>query len=564
MLKIEKIEHSEELIMAEVPQLYGTPVLILKEGSRRERGRGAQHSNIMAARLVAEAVRSALGPKGMDKMLVDSFGDVTITSDGRTILDEMDVEHPAAKMMVEVAKTQDDEVGDGTTTAVVLAGELLSKAEDLIDKNIHPTVIIDGYRKSEEKALEVLEKIAIPVDSNDREVLKKIAMVSMASKLVSEEKEPLADIVVSAVLHVAQKVGDKYKVDLDDIMVEKKAGESLADTKFIEGIVLDKEVVHPGMPKRVEDAKIALLNCALEVEKTEFDAKLNIESPEQMEAFIRQEESMLREMVEKIAKTGANVVICQKGIDDVAQHFLARNGILAVRRAKKSDMEKLAKATGGKIVTNIDDISEKDLGYAKLVEERKVGEDKMTFIEGCKNPRAVAILIRGGAERIVDEAERSIHDALCVVRDVVEEPKIVAGGGAPELEVAKVLRKFAEGLPGKEQLAVQSYAEALEAIPLTLGENAGLDPIEIISELRARHDSGEVWAGVNVMDGKVDNMEKLEVFEPVAVKKQVIKSATEAATMILKIDDVIAAGKMKTPSPKGPSEYGGYGGVGGV
>ena len=540
--------------MSATPELAGTPILILKEGSTRERGRGAQHANITAARIVAEAVKSSLGPKGMDKMLVDSFGDVTITSDGHTILKEMDIQHPAAKMMVEVAKTTDDEVGDGTTSAVVIAGELLGKAEDLIEKNVHPTVLIDGYRRAADKALETLEKIAIPVEPTDKEFLKKVAMTAMASKLVAENKEYLADIAASAILHVATKVEEQYKADLDDIMVEKKAGESLTDTKLIEGIVLDKEVVHPGMPKRVEDAKIALLDCALEIEKTEFDAKINIESPDQMEAFLQQEENMLKDMVEKISKNGANVLICQKGIDDLAQHFLARRGILAVRRAKKSDMEKLAKATGGRVVTNIDDITERDLGYAKLVEERKIGDDKMTFIEGCKNPRAVAILIRGGTERIIDEAERSIHDALCVVRDVVQEPKIVAGGGAPELEVARAIKELAEGLPGKEQLAVRCYAEALEIVPATLGENAGLDPIDILSELRARHEKGETWAGVGVHEGKVKDMKELEVFEPLLVKKQIIKSATEAASMILKIDDVIAAGKMKAPPtpPKGP------------
>ena len=534
----------------------GIPVLILKEGTSRARGREAQHNNIMAARIIAEAVKSSLGPKGMDKMLVDSLGDVTITSDGKTILDEIDVEHPAAKMMVEVAKTQDDEVGDGTTTSVVVAGELLTKAEELIDKNVHPTVIIDGYRKAADKALEILENIAIPVDPTDKEALKKVAMTSMASKIVSENKEQLADIAVDAVLHVARKVGDQYRVDLDNIMVEKKPGESLTETRMIEGIVLDKEVVHSGMPKRVEKAKIALLNCPLEVEKTEFDAKIHIDTPEAMEAFLREEENMLREMVEKIAAAGANVVICQKGIDDMAQHFLARKGILAVRRAKKSDMEKLSKATGGKITTNLDGLSEEDLGYADLVEERKVGDDKMVFIEGCRDPHAVAILVRGGAERIVDEAERSIHDALCVVRDVVQEPKILVGGGAPEIEVAKELRKYAESLPGREQLAVQSFADAIETVPVTLAENAGLDPIDILSELRAAHDKGEKWAGVDVFKGKVDNMQKFEVYEPLAVKKQVIKSTTEAATMILKIDDVIAAGKTKLPKTKGPEGYG--------
>jgi thermosome len=510
----------------------------------------------MAARIIAETVKSSLGPKGMDKMLVDSFGDVTITSDGRTILDEMDVQHPAAKMMVEVAKTQDNEAGDGTTTAVILAGELLAKAEELIGKNIHPTIIIDGYKKALEKALEILDKIAIPVDLNSQEYLRKTAMTSMASKLVAEHREYLADLAVKAILQVAEKEDGKYKVDVDDVKVEKKPGESVRDTMLINGIVLDKEVVHSGMPKRVENAKIALLDCPLEIEKTEFDAKINIESPEQMDAFLKQEEAMLKDMVEKLAAVGANVVLCQKGIDDMAQHFLARKGILAVRRIKKSDMEKLAKATGGKIITNLDDMSPADLGYASLVEERKIGDDKMTFVEGCKHPRAVTILIRGATERIVEEAERSVHDALCVVKDIVEEPKVLAGGGAPELEIAKALKKYAETLPGREQLAVRSFAEALEAIPATLTENAGLDPIDILSELRAKHEKGETWAGIEVHSGKVQDMREAGVFEPISVKKQVVKSATEAASMILKIDDVIAAGKAKTPPmpPKGPSE----------
>jgi thermosome len=538
------------------PTSAGIPVLVLKEGSSRSRGREAQHTNIMAARIIAETVKSSLGPKGMDKMLVDSFGDVTITSDGRTILDEMDVQHPAAKMMVEVAKTQDNEAGDGTTTAVILAGELLAKAEELIGKNIHPTIIIDGYKKALEKALEVLDKIAIPVDLNSTEYLRKAAMTSMASKLVAEHREYLADLAVKAILQVAEKEDGKYKVDVDDVKVEKKPGESVRDTMLINGIVLDKEVVHSGMPKRVENAKIALLDCPLEIEKTEFDAKINIESPEQMDAFLKQEEAMLKDMVEKLAAVGANVVLCQKGIDDMAQHFLARKGILAVRRIKKSDMEKLAKATGGKIITNLDDMTPADLGYASLVEERKIGDDKMTFVEGCKHPRAVTILIRGATERVVEEAERSVHDALCVVRDIVEEPKVLAGGGAPELEIAKALKKYAETLPGREQLAVRSFAEALEAIPATLTENAGLDPIDILSELRAKHEKGETWAGIEVHSGKVQDMREAGVFEPISVKKQVVKSATEAASMILKIDDVIAAGKAKTPPmpPKGPSE----------
>jgi len=545
-------------------QLAGTPVLILREGASRSRGRDAQHANVMAAKIVAESVKSALGPKGMDKMLVDSFGDVTITSDGRTVLDEMDIQHPAAKMMVEVAKTQDDEVGDGTTTAVIIAGELLGNAEDLIDKNVHPTIIIDGYRKAADRALELLEKIAVPVKPKDRKFIEMVATTSMASKLVAENKEYLAKIATSGILQVTEKTETGFKVDIDDIKVEKKAGESLTDTKLINGILVDKEVVHPGMPRRVEKAQIVLLDTALEIEKTEFDAKINIESPEQMDAFLKQEENMLKGMVDKILNKGANVVICQKGIDDLAQHFLARKNILAVRRVKKSDMEKLAKATGGKIITSLDDMTKRDLGFAELVEERKIADDKMTFIEGCKNPRAVTILIRGGTERIVDEAERSLHDALCVARDVIEEPKVVAGGGAPELEVARALREYADSLPGREQLAIKRFADAFEAVPTTLAENAGLDPIDIISELRARHEKGEVWAGIEVHDGKVTDMKKVGVYEPLAVKKQIVKSATEAASMILKIDDVIASGKMKAPPtpPGGPPGGPGMGPMG--
>jgi thermosome len=562
MLFLSLTHQKEELSLSTTPS-GGVPVLVLKEGSSRSKGREAQHTNIMAAKIVAETVKSALGPKGMDKMLVDSMGDVTITSDGRTILDEMDIQQPAAKMMVEVAKTQDNEAGDGTTTAVILSGELLGKAEELTEKNVHPTIIIDGYKKASEKALETLEKIAISVNLSSNEYLKKAAMTSMASKLVAEYREHLADLAVKAILEVAEKEEGRYKADLDDVKVEKKPGESIRDTKLIQGIVLDKEVAHSGMPKRVEKAKIALLDCPLEIEKTEFDAKINIENPEQMEAFLRQEEEMLKNMVEKIAQTGANVVLCEKGIDDMAQHFLARKGILAARRIKTSDMEKLAKATGGKIITNMDDMSSADLGYASLVEERKIGDDKMTFVEGCKHPRAVTILIRGGTQRIIDESERSVHDALCVVRDIVEEPKILAGGGAPELEVSRTLRKYAETLPGREQLAVRGFAEALEAIPTTLSENAGLDPIDILSELRSRHEKGETWAGIEVLSGKVQEMAEAGVFEPLAVKKQIIKSATEAASMILKIDDVIAAGKMKAPpTPPGGPPGAGYPGAG--
>jgi thermosome len=540
------------------------PVLVLKEGSDRSRGREAQHRNIIAAKVVAESVRSALGPKGMDKMLVDSFGDVTVTSDGRTILDEMDIQHPAAKMLVEVAKTQDNEAGDGTTSAVIIAGELLSRSEELIDKNVHPTIIIDGYRKAAEKALETLEKIALKIDPTSSEYLKKAAMTAMASKLIADYKEYFADIAVKAMLEVATKDGKNWKVDVEDVKVEKKSGESMSDTSLINGIVLDKEVVHSGMPKRVEKAKIALLDASLEIEKTEYDAKLNIDTPDQIEAFLSQEETMLKDMAEKITRSGANVVICQKGIDDMAQHFLSKKGVLAIRRAKKSDMEKLAKATGGKIVTKLDDITPSDLGYAAIVEERKIGDDKMTFVEGCKNPQAVTILIRGSSERFTAEAERSLHDALCVVRDIIEEPRVVAGGGAPELEMSSTIRKYAETLPGKEQLAVNIFAEALETIAATLAENAGLQPIDVISELRSRHDAGETWAGIEVREGKVQDMSKIGVFEPLIVKKQIIKSANDAACMILKIDDVIAAGKMKAPPgpPGGGMPGGGYPGMG--
>ncbi len=549
--------------MSAPAQAGGVPVLVLKEGSNRSRGREAQHSNITAAKVVAESVRSALGPKGMDKMLVDSFGDVTITSDGRTILDEMDIQHPAAKMLVEVAKTQDNEAGDGTTSAVIIAGELLNKAEELIEKNIHPTIIIDGYKKAAEKALETLEKIAIPVDLKKQDYLKKAAVTSMASKVVADHKEYLADIAVKAMLEVAEKEGNTYKVDVEDVKVEKKTGESLKDTSLINGIVLDKEIAHSGMPKRVEKAKIALLDTSLENEKTEYDAKLNIETPDQIEAFLNQEEAMLKGMVEKITAAGANVVICQKGIDDMVQHFLARKGIVAIRRAKKSDMEKLAKATGGNIVTKLDDITSKDLGYAALVEERRIGDDKMTFVEGCKHPKAVTLLIRGGTNRMTAEAERSIHDALCVIEDILEEPKVVAGGSAPELEIARTLKMYAETLPGREQLAVKIFAEALEAVAITLTENAGLDPIDILSDLRSRHEKGQTWAGIEAVEGKVQDMSKKGVFEPITVKKQIIKSATEAASLILKIDDVIAAGKMKAPPmPPGGAPGGMYPGAG--
>ena len=533
-------------------ELAGQQVIILKEGTSRSRGQDAQKANIMAAKIIAESVRSSLGPKGMDKMLVDGFGDVTITNDGATILDEMEVQHPAAKMMVEVAKTQDDEVGDGTTTSVVVAGELLKKAEELIDQGIHPTVIVDGYREASNQALEVLNQIAIKIEPNDRAMLRKVAEVSLASKILAEDKEAMAELAVNAILQVAEKTPDGYKVDIDDVKVEKKPGESLTDTALIKGIVIDKEIVHPGMPKRVEDAKIALVDAPLEVEKTEFDAKINIENPEQMKAFLDEEEKMLKDMTDKISASGANVLLCEKGIDDVAQHYLAKKGILAVRRVKQSDMEKLVKATGGKVVSNVDDLRAEDLGFAKLVEERKVADDKMTFVEGSKNPKAVTILVRGGSERLVDEAERAIHDALCVVRDVVLDPRVVGGGGAPEAEVARRLRDHAQKLSGKEQLAVIAFGEALETLPTALAENAGLDPIDILVQLRVAHEKGQLWAGVDVNESKVADLKERGIIEPLGVKVQVIKSASEAAGMILKIDDVIAAAKSSPGGQGGP------------
>ncbi|MCL2691376.1 MAG: TCP-1/cpn60 chaperonin family protein [Candidatus Bathyarchaeota archaeon] len=547
-------------------QAGGVPVLVLKEGANRSRGRDAQHNNITAAKIVAESIKNAFGPKGMDKLLVDNFGDITVTSDGRTILDEMDIQHPAAKMLVEVAKTQDNEVGDGTTSAVIITGELLGHAESLIDKNIHPTVIIDGYKKASEKALETLEKIALHFDfSKSKDFLKKTAITTMASKLVADHKEYLSDIVIQAMLEVMEKQPDgTYKADIDDVKVEKKTGESLSDTKLVNGIVIDKEIVHSGMPKHVKNAKIILIDTSIENDKPEFDSKLNIDDPANIAAFLQEEEDMLRDMVDKIVATGANVVICQKGIDDIAQHFLAQKGIIAIRRAKKSDMEKLARAIGGKISSNINDLSTSNLGYAALVEERKIGDDKMTFIEGCTNPKAVTILIRGGTERLNNEAERSIHDALCVIRDLIVDPKVVAGGSASEMEMANSLKTYAQTISGREQLAILAFAEALESITVTLSENAGLDPIDILSELRYRHEKRETWAGIDVNSGKVQDMTKMNVYEPVAVKRQIIKSAYEAASLILKIDDVIASGKNKMPqAPPGGMPGGMGGGMGG-
>lgn len=533
----------------------GQPVLILKEGTTRSRGREAQRNNIMAARIIGEVLKTTLGPRGMDKMLIDSLGDITITNDGAAILDEIEVEHPAAKMMVEVAKTQDDMVGDGTTTAVVLAGELLKRAEELLDQNIHPTIIVSGYRKAAQKAIETINKIAKPIDIEDRETLRKVALTSMASKAVGTAREHLAEIAIDAVKQIVEPRGDRIVADIDNIQIIKKTGKGLFESQLVKGVIIDKEVVHPGMPKKIENAKIALLDCPLEIEKTEFSAEIRIRDPTQMKAFLDQETQMLKEMVEKIKAAGANVVFCQKGIDDMAQHFLAKEGILAARRVKQSDMEKLARATGGRIVTDLDDLTSQDLGAAGIVEERKIGEDKMIFVEDCKNPRSVAVLIRAGLERMVDEAERTMTDALSVVSDVIEHNKIVAGGGATEMEIAKELRDYAAKVGGREQLAIEAFADSIEIVPRTLAENAGLEPIDIIVELRTTHEKADGYLmGVNVFKGKIENMYSDGVVEPAIVKEQAVKSATESASMILRIDDVIAATKPKEEKEKTPSE----------
>jgi archaeal chaperonin len=539
------------------------PIVLLKEGTTENKGKDAQSNNIAAAKQVANMVKTCLGPRGMDKMLVSSIGDATITNDGATILKELDVEHPAAKMIVEVAKSVDNEVGDGTTSSVVFAGALLEKAEDLINKHVHPSVIVDGYDAASEQALKLLQKISIKVDVEDKELLMKIARTSMYSKLVSEDSPILGQIAVDATRQVEVKVdGGSLSVDLDNIKVEKKAGGSIHDTKLIKGMVLDKEVVHTGMPKRIEKAKIALINSALEIEKTEMSAEIRINDPQQMQRFLDEENKMLKSMVDKIKKAGANVVVCQKGIDDMVQHYLSSSAILAVRRAKESDMFKLAKATGAKVVNNLDALDAKDLGTADLVEERKIETDKWVFIEGCKNPKAVTILVRGGSQRVVDEAERSMHDALMVTKDVLETPEVVAGGGVTEAYIASELRGWSSNLEGRAQLAVQKFADALDSIPLALAENAGMDPIDTMAELRAKQNKGAKWTGVDVRNTKVTDMYKQDVLEPLVVKEQIMKSATEAASMLLRIDDVIAAGKSKMPSGP-PGGGGGMGGMGG-
>jgi archaeal chaperonin len=526
--------------------MAGQPIFILKEGSKRTRGRDAQSNNIMAAKAVAEAVRTTLGPKGMDKMLVDSMGDVVITNDGATILKEMDIEHPAAKMVVEVAKTQDEQVGDGTTSAAVVAGELLKKAEDLIEQEIHPTIIASGYRLAAEKAVEVLNSLAMTVEISNRDLLVSIAETAMTGKGAESSKKLLSNIAVDAVVSVVDTNG-KNSVDRDNINVVKKVGGKVEDSELIKGMIIDKERIHTNMPQKVKDAKIILLNSAIELKDTEVDAEISITSPDQLQSFLDQEEQMLKRIVQKVIGSGANVVFCQKGIEDLAQHYLAKAGIFAVRRVKKSDMEKLARATGGKLITNMDEIVPEDLGYAGLVEEKKVGGDSMTFVTGCHNPKAVTILLRGGTEHVVDSVTSALEDALRVVAVVIEDGKIVAGGGSPEVEVALRLQEYAATLEGREQLAVKAYAEALEVIPRTLAENAGLDPIDMLMELRSQHEKGIKTAGLNVFEGKVVDMWEEFVVEPLRVKTQVINAATESAVMILRIDDIIASTRSAGP-----------------
>ncbi len=531
------------------------PILILPEGATRVIGRDAQRLNIMAAKAVAEIVRTTLGPKGMDKMLVDSLGDVVITNDGVTILETMEIEHPAAKMIVEVAKAQENEVGDGTTTATVLAGELLKKAEELLDQDIHPTIIARGYKIAAEKAMEIIDEMAIPVDEKDLEMLKKIVKTSMNGRGTESGIEKLSELVVNAVLKIKEEVDGKVVIDIDNIKIEKKAGGSLSDSELIEGVVLDKERVHPGMPRVVEKARIALLNVPLEVKEPETDAQIQITDPEKLEAFLEKEEEMIKKMVQKIKEVGANVVFCQKGIDDLAQHLLAKEGIFAVRRVKKSDMKVLAKATGARIVTDLRDLTKEDLGYAERVEERKVAGEPMVFVEGCKDPKAVTILLRGGTEHVVDEAERSVKDAMKVLAATLKDGKVVPGGGAVEIELAIQLAKYAPKVGGREQLAVEAFAKALEIIPRSLAENAGLSAIDLLVKAKAEHEKGKRYAGIDVFEGDVIDMMEKGVIEPAKVKKQAIKSASEAAIMLLKIDDVIAASKLEKEKKEEEEEF---------
>ena len=526
--------------MASIQQGPNGPVLVLKESALQQKGKDAQQNNIAAAKLVAQLVRSSLGPRGLDKMLVDSLGDVTITNDGATILKEIDVQHPAAKMMVEIAKTVDNEVGDGTTSSVIFGGALLARAEDLLRKDVHASTIIDGYQAASDKVLEIYSNMAKKIQPDDKAALLKIATTSMQSKLISEDSALLSKITVDAILSIAIKKGDVYTVDLENIKVEKKAGGSIDDTQIIKGIVLDKEIVHSGMPTKIENAKIALVNSALEIEKTELNSEIKITDPTQMQMFLEEENRMLKSMVDKLHDIGANVLICQKGIDDISQHYLAKYGIMAVRRVKESDMTKLAKATGGRISSNLDDLSEADLGIADIAHQKKVESDKWVFIEGCKHPLSVTMLIRGGTQRVIDEVDRSIHDSLMVVKDVIEKPEIVAGGGAPEAFAASLLKDWADSFDGREQLAIKKYAEALETIPLTIAENAGMDPIDTMANLRSKQNQGQKWTGIDAKNMKISDMMAIHVVEPIVVKEQIIKSATEAACMVLRIDDVIA------------------------
>ena len=526
--------------MASIQQGPNGPVLVLKESALQQKGKDAQQNNIAAAKLVAELVKSSLGPRGLDKMLVDSLGDVTITNDGATILKEIDVQHPAAKMMVEISKTVDNEVGDGTTSSVVFGGALLARAEDLLKKDVHSSTVIEGFQAAAEKTLEIYSEFSKKIKPDDKESLLKIATTSMQSKLISEDSDILSKIVVDAILSVATKKGDDYSVDLENIKVEKKSGGSIQDTQIVKGIVLDKEIVHSGMPTKIEKAHIALVNSALEIEKTEMSSEIRITDPTQMQMFLEEENRMLKTMVNKLHDVGVNVLICQKGIDDIAQHYLAKHGIMAVRRVKESDMIKLSKATGGRVINNLDDLTEKDLGSADLAHQKKVESDKWVFIEGCKHPQSVTLLIRGGSQRVIDEVDRSIHDSLMVVKDVIEKPEIVAGGGAPESFAASQLKDWADNFDGREQLAIKKYAEALETIPLTIAENAGMDPIDTMANLRAKQNQGRKWNGIDARNTKIADMLAIDVVEPIVVKEQIIKSATEAACMILRIDDVIA------------------------
>ncbi|HDL16097.1 MAG TPA: thermosome subunit [Euryarchaeota archaeon] len=544
-------------------QLGGQPVYVISDKSTRTSGRDAQRTNILAARIIAEAVKTTLGPRGMDKMLVDSIGDVVVTNDGVTILKEMDIEHPAAKMVVEIAKTQEDEVGDGTTTAVVIAGELLKRAEDLLEQDVHPTIIASGYRLAAEKAKEILTNIAKEISKDDEELLIKVATTSMTGKGAEKAKDYLSELIVKAVETIAEEENGKVIIDVDNIKIEKKEGGGIENTELIQGVVIDKERVHPGMPTKVNNAKVALLNAPLEIEKTEFDAEIRITEPSQLQAFINEEERMIKTMVEQIKESGATVLFCQKGIDDLAQHYLSKERILAVRRVKKSDIEKLSRATGATIVTNLEDISEKDLGYAGMVEEVKIGDDEMVFVRECKEPKAVTILVRGGTEHIVDEVERALEDCLGVVPAAMKDGKIVAGGGAPEIETAKELRDYAKSVGGREQLAIEAFADAMEVIPKALAENAGLDPIDTLVDLRSKHEEkgGEVY-GLDVYSGKATDMFRNGIVEPLRVKTQAIDSASEVAVMILRIDDVIAAKNLGGGAGEGGMpDMGGMGGM---